>query len=1146
MIPFFDRTLRKAMKKIRRTGLFQDVWYRDQHGHHIPKTMEPLEHYVRSGEAMGLTPNPLFDPRYYASQTGADRKNGSYLLHYAYDGWRDGLNPSAAFDGRLYLKRNRQVDCEPLKHFLYYGAPFGVKGVASKPLPGSDDDPHVKAFHDLDDEWKQLLGPEALQNWCLLRQANLLDDDWYETRYMADATPDMPPLVHFIAFGLQNDHAPNRYFDCGWYRETYAGRLGGMAPALHFASADPSDALSPGPGFDMARFLSVYPYLLTEDKHPLAAVLFRKAKTAELHVQSHTDPVLDGTNGIRQGERDHYQTVNESGAFDPAWYKSHHMAGLPDWLPPLTHYIATGRHTGLAPNAYFDPAWYREQIGPGLALPDVLIHYVKDGWREMQDPGPDFSLERYLEAYPDLKKGSIDPLAHYLVYGRREGRRLPQLGKQSAGDEGHFEPGTELDLSRPLRGLIDYAPNSLTPNHAFREDAMTIHWVIPDFAPGSGGHMTIFRMVHLLELKGHKQTIWINCPDQHVNDGARAAYDTICHHFQHFAGDVRFIDEQFENARGDAIIATDCFSALPVLSARAFTRRFYFVQDYEPSFHPMGAHYLIAEQTYTADMDCICASPWLAGLMRDRYGRFADHFMLAADNRIYYPPSTPRVRSTDKPLRIAVYARYFTARRAVELAFLGLELAARQGLSFEVDFFGAKLPFNSAPFLYRNHGVASPETLGDIFRTADIGMVFSATNYSLVPQEMMACALPIIELDGESTRAIFPDDVVTFAAPDPRSIADALKRLIDDDARRSAQANAALAWVSGFSWEGAAETVEEVLKTRTSLFADKAGLKRLPAQAKTHKASVVIPTWNAGPVLERVLDSALNQRAAFTYDILVIDSGSTDQTLDIVKARPQVKLHQIEQADFNHGDTRNLGVELTEGEFVAFLTHDALPANDRWLHSLVTAVEHFGDKAAGGIGKHLAWDEASPYTKRDLNAHFARFKDHPLMVTRHTDPDGFRDRKNPGWRQFLHFYSDNNSIMRRSVWKDIPYPRTKFGEDQLWAWEIIKAGLGKVYAPRAVVYHSHDYGEEETFERTKTESAFFKHYWGYRLLKDEADLAKTLAAVNADDRRWGHAAGLPDDIIEERIRLNGARLRGLLAGAETDTRGLFDDREPAA
>ena len=73
--------------------------------------------------------------------------------------------------------------------------------------------------------------------------------------------------------------------------------------------------------------------------------------------------------------------------------------------------------------------------------------------------------------------------------------------------------------------------------------------------------------------------------------------------------------------------------------------------------------------------------------------------------------------------------------------------------------------------------------------------------------------------------------------------------------------------------------------------------------------------------------------------------------------------------EFSHGGTRNLGVELTEGEYIAFLTQDALPVDDSWLFNLVSVLEH-EPEAAGAFGRHLPYEDHSPFVKRDLLAHF--------------------------------------------------------------------------------------------------------------------------------------------------------------------------------
>jgi rhamnosyltransferase len=242
------------------------------------------------------------------------------------------------------------------------------------------------------------------------------------------------------------------------------------------------------------------------------------------------------------------------------------------------------------------------------------------------------------------------------------------------------------------------------------------------------------------------------------------------------------------------------------------------------------------------------------------------------------------------------------------------------------------------------------------------------------------------------------------------------------------------------------------------------------------KASVVIPTKNAGLLFERVLDSVLSQETPWPFEVLVVDSGSSDGTVEHC-LNNGVRLHQIPSAEFGHGKTRNLGVSLTSGEFVVMITHDALPCDANWLHELVKAIE-VDEDIAGVFGRHYAYEESGILMQRDLLGHFDGFKIGSPIVS---NEDSQRYESDQGYRQFLHFFSDNNACLRRSVWEEIPYPEVDFAEDQLWAKTIIERGYKKAYADKAAVFHSHSYGVIQTFRRSYDESRALKALFGYEL-----------------------------------------------------------------
>lgn len=244
------------------------------------------------------------------------------------------------------------------------------------------------------------------------------------------------------------------------------------------------------------------------------------------------------------------------------------------------------------------------------------------------------------------------------------------------------------------------------------------------------------------------------------------------------------------------------------------------------------------------------------------------------------------------------------------------------------------------------------------------------------------------------------------------------------------------------------------------------------------KATVIIPTKNPGPIFTKVLDKVLSQETLFSYEVLIIDSGSTDGTIDQIRKTNDVKLrlHQIAPHEYGHGRTRNLGISMSRSEFAALITHDALPTDTLWLQGLVSAAEQDAE-IAGVFGRHIAYPQANPFTANELNLHFQGFEREPVVKL--DDPS--RYECDQGYRQYLHFFSDNNALIRRSVWEQIPYSDVDFAEDQLWAKQIIEAGYKKAYSKVATVYHSHDYRLFERLQRSFDEAYAFNRFFGYTI-----------------------------------------------------------------
>ena len=195
----------------------------------------------------------------------------------------------------------------------------------------------------------------------------------------------------------------------------------------------------------------------------------------------------------------------------------------------------------------------------------------------------------------------------------------------------------------------------------------------------------------------------------------------------------------------------------------------------------------------------------------------------------------------------------------------------------------------------------------------------------------------------------------------------------------------------------------------------------LPRGLRLPEASVVIPTFEAGPGFDELLKCLFSQRTNFGYEVLVVDSGSTDGTVEIAE-RYGASVHRIDPAEFDHGATRNLGASLSSGRYVAFLVQDALPVDDGWLAAMVDVPRRRRDGSRG-----VRAPDPTPRQRPDPrpDARLAHLRQgRREQFTGGPCPYG---ALSPATRRSLAAFDNVNSCVRRSVWESVPFERTHFG-----------------------------------------------------------------------------------------------------------------------
>lgn len=216
--------------------------------------------------------------------------------------------------------------------------------------------------------------------------------------------------------------------------------------------------------------------------------------------------------------------------------------------------------------------------------------------------------------------------------------------------------------------------------------------------------------------------------------------------------------------------------------------------------------------------------------------------------------------------------------------------------------------------------------------------------------------------------------------------------------------------------------------------------------------TVAILTWNGEQYLGEILNALERQSYAGETEVLVVDSGSTDRSLAIVAEHPAVRLHQIPNSEFGHGRTRNLAAQLAAGDIVAYLTHDAVPADENWLSEIVAPFAD-DERVSAVVGRQIARPSAPPILKYDIHRVFERLgPEYGLTVVWDTGRPLSEMERNAAT-----FYSDANSAARRAVLTGpVPYQDVDYAEDQVFGRDLFDRGHRRAYAPRAAVQHSND------------------------------------------------------------------------------------------
>jgi rhamnosyltransferase len=207
--------------------------------------------------------------------------------------------------------------------------------------------------------------------------------------------------------------------------------------------------------------------------------------------------------------------------------------------------------------------------------------------------------------------------------------------------------------------------------------------------------------------------------------------------------------------------------------------------------------------------------------------------------------------------------------------------------------------------------------------------------------------------------------------------------------------------------------------------------------------TIVMRSFNEAWALRDTLP-ALKAQDYRDWELVVIDSGSTDGSVDLIRAAQPRHFVQILPHDYQPSRVLNLGMTLAPTETVIFLNADATPQASNWLRPLVQALQD--PKHAAAFGKQIPRPDCEAVYAHDYDRCFG-----PQRESAHWD----------------HFFSMVSSGLRKDVWAKRGFLESmQYSEDDEYTRWCRAQGYEVVYCPESVVMHSHNYTPRQAYKRS--------------------------------------------------------------------------------
>jgi rhamnosyltransferase len=239
------------------------------------------------------------------------------------------------------------------------------------------------------------------------------------------------------------------------------------------------------------------------------------------------------------------------------------------------------------------------------------------------------------------------------------------------------------------------------------------------------------------------------------------------------------------------------------------------------------------------------------------------------------------------------------------------------------------------------------------------------------------------------------------------------------------------------------------------------------------RISVVVPTFNAGAQITALMEAMRAQTPVAPFEIVAIDSGSTDDTRGRVLDGGGRFIELKER--FNHGLTRDGGIAASSGDLVFMTVQDAVPAS---ADCLARMAWHFEDANVAGVSSRQVPPADGP-AELKIKAEIDAAANEPVVKVRLADHPEYANYS-PEEKVALYRFDNVGSMIRRSAWEKIPFGACDYAEDLLWAKHALEAGFAIVRDFSAPIVHAHRRGFGYEFRRGLLDAKVLDELFGFR------------------------------------------------------------------